>query len=100
MYDGKLRWSKKPEGSWYTFCHDDENFYYIAYRQSGGWALGIGIRFMDKPKRLGLYIYLKDAKLAADIDHHRRIKECDNENLKDYIERYPITCPEPLSYSA
>jgi hypothetical protein len=90
MYDGKLRWSKDRRGFWYTSAHDDENRYYIAQRSEGGWSVVTQRRFGSDQIGLGWHIYLKDAKKAADIHHHQMIRESDNENLKKYIERYPV----------
>jgi hypothetical protein len=92
MCEGKLRWSRKTNGGWYTFAFDDEYRYYTAERRHGGWDAHVGIRFSkEPPKWLGWYIYLKDAKQAADKHHHKMISESDRDDLKDYIERYPVS---------
>jgi hypothetical protein len=90
MYDGKLRWSHQRGGWWTAGAHDDEHRYYVAERSEGGWTLTSKRRWQSDATGLGWYIYLKDAKLAADRHHHAMIRESDNENLKKYIERYPV----------
>jgi hypothetical protein len=90
MKDGKLIWSRRSEGDWFTSAHDDEYRWYIAQRSEGGWSVVTQGRFGSNQVGLGWHIYLKDAKRAADKHHHQKIRESDNDNLKAYIERYPI----------
>ena len=97
MYDGKMRWSRNRRGGWYTFAHYNEDFFYTANRHHGGWNLTFGQRFFGEPTWLGWFIYLKDAKQAADFHHHTKIREHGNDNLKAYIERYPIEQLDPTN---
>jgi hypothetical protein len=91
MIEGRLRWSRDRDGSWYTSAHDDEYRLYTAKRNNGGWIAFAQGRFSDTPPQfLGWYTYLKDAKLAVDRHHHFEISQSDNQNWKDYIERYPL----------
>ena len=91
MIDGRLRWSKKRNGGWYTFAHDNEERFYTAEKIRGGWGVYVGIRFSPlPPKQLGWYVYLKDAKYDVDFHHHQMIAESNNENLKAYIGRFPL----------
>lgn len=90
MRDGKLMWHYRAGGSWITSAHDDEYRWYIAQRSEGGWVVNTQRRFGSDNIDLGWYIYLKDAKKAVDIHHHQMIRESDNDNLKDYVKRYPI----------
>lgn len=90
MRDGKLMWHRRRQGGWYTNAHDNEDRFYIAERSEGGWVVSTQRRFGSDAAGLGWHIYLKDAKKAADIHHHAKIRESDNDNLKAYIERYPV----------
>jgi hypothetical protein len=91
MKDGKLMWSRKSNGGWYTFAFDDEYRFYTAERDNGGWSAYVGVRFSkEKPRWLGWFIYLKDAKQEVDKHHHKHIRESDRDDLKAYIERYPV----------
>jgi hypothetical protein len=90
MRDGKLMWHHREGGWWFTSAHDDEYRWYTAQREDGGWVVSIKERFTHKDTELGWFIYLKDAKKAADIHHHKMILESNKENLKEYIKRYPV----------
>jgi hypothetical protein len=90
MRDGKLMWHKRLRG-WFVSAHDDEYRTYRLYQcESGGWDVEVQVRFTGEREDLGWRKYLKDAKAVADSHHHARIRECDDDNLRAYIARYPL----------
>lgn len=85
MKDGKLVWHRDPEGSgWYTWSHHDE-ILYRAERVGLIWEVFATVA----PVSLGLGS-LREVKHLADQHHHRHIAEHGSENLRKYIERYPV----------
>jgi len=97
MKDGKLVWSREDlNGGWYAYEHaNGERSFFVASPQYPGWTVELVTRYRDHVERedLGEFRYLKDAKRAADIRHHRRILDDEeaSEGLKDYVRRHPIT---------
>lgn len=91
MNRGKLVWRRTPRGAWLADAHDNEDrMYVIRPAQDGWWWATARYRFSHELQELDLHRYLRDAKRAADRHHHARILESDDEDLKAYIERYPI----------
>jgi hypothetical protein len=88
MNNGKLVWHYGI-GRWYTTAHDDEQRRYVIFKDYySGWNLVIYSEHDEQEQ--GWHNFLKDAKREADSHHHAHIYESDNDNLKDYIQKYPL----------
>lgn len=91
MREGRLVWTRARNGAWHTGSLVDESHMYVTSPQDGGWGVELRRRHAETTD-LGWHPYLRQAKLAADEDHHQRILADDesDQSLKDYIERYPL----------
>ena len=99
MNEGKLVWRRHGAGGWTVSSMVDEKVWYTVFPDGdGGWVAEHQERV--GPKR-GYSVesvtlsavpphYLRDAKRLCDIDHHQAIRNRGDDELKSYIERWPL----------